>query len=77
MLAIYGDYIEQDARWPKIRQNGVDFMNAVSSAGGKVEIVDLPKAGIRGNSRMIMMDRNSDQVAGVIQAWLERQGLYR
>ncbi|HEX2829758.1 MAG TPA: hypothetical protein VHP37_25655 [Burkholderiales bacterium] len=52
-------------------------MNAVSSAGGKVEIVDLPKAGIRGNSRMIMMDRNSDQVAGVIQAWLERQGLYR
>ena len=77
VLAIYGDYIEQDPRWPKIRQNGVDFMNAVNAAGGRAEIVDLPKAGIRGNSHMIMMDRNSDQVAGIIQSWLERQGLYR
>ena len=77
VLAIYGDYIEQDARWPKIRQNGVNFMNAVNAAGGKAEVVDLPKAGIRGNSHMIMMDRNSDEVAGIIQSWLEKQGLYR
>jgi hypothetical protein len=39
--------------------------------------VDLPKIGIRGNSHMMMMDRNSDQVAGVIQDWLQKQGLYR
>jgi pimeloyl-ACP methyl ester carboxylesterase len=77
VLAIYGDYIEQDARWPTIRKNGVAFMNAVNAAGGKAEVVDLPKAGIRGNSHMIMMDRNSDQVAGIIQSWLEKQGLYR
>jgi hypothetical protein len=77
VLAIYGDYIEQDARWPKIRQIGVDFLQAVNAAGGKAEIVDLPKMGIRGNSHMIMMDKNSQQVAELIQAWLERQALYR
>lgn len=77
ILTIYGDYIEQDSRWPKIRQNGVDFITAVNAAGGRAEIVDLPKIGIRGNSHMIMMDRNNEQVAGIIQGWLEKQGLYR
>ena len=59
MLAIYGDYIEQDARWPTIRGNGVRFYDAVRAAGGSVDLVDLPKAGIKGNSHMIMMDKNN------------------
>ena len=42
-----------------------------------MEILDLPKAGIRGNSHMLMMDRNNLQVAGLIQDWLAKQGLYR
>jgi hypothetical protein len=41
-----------------------------------VEIRDLPKAGIRGNSHMMMMDKNSLEVADVIQIWLEREGLW-
>jgi hypothetical protein len=77
ILAVYGDYIEQDARWPKIRAIGVNFLQAVNAAGGRAEVVDLPKVGIHGNSHMIMMDRNSDEVAGIIQRWLERQGLYQ
>ena len=35
---------------------------------------DLPKLGITGNSHMIMMDKNSSEVAGYIQAWMERHG---
>ena len=58
-------------------RNGVAFADAVNKAGGKVEVVDLPKVGIKGNSHMIMMDRNSSEVAAYIQAWLERQGLFR
>jgi len=76
-LFVYGDYIEQDARWPTIRRNGVAFGEEITRAGGKVEVVDLPKAGIKGNSHMIMMDRNSDEVAGLIQGWLEKQGLWK
>jgi hypothetical protein len=55
----------------------VDFVNGISAAGGKVEVLDLPNAGIRGNSHMLMMDRNNLQVAGLIQDWLAKQGLYR
>jgi hypothetical protein len=77
ILAVYGDYIESDSRWPKIKANGVQFLEEVRKAGGHYEVVDLPKIGIRGNSHMMMMDRNSDQVAGVIQDWLQKQGLYR
>jgi hypothetical protein len=77
MLAIYGDYIEQDARWPKIRATGVNFLADAGKHGARYEVIDLPKIGIRGNSHMIMMDKNSDQVAGVIQQWLEKQGLYK
>ncbi len=77
MLAIYGDYIEGDARWPKIRANGVSFLADAGKYGARYDVVDLPKIGIKGNSHMIMMDKNSDQVAGVIQAWLVKQGLYQ
>ncbi len=77
MLAIYGDYIEQDARWPTIRGNGVKFLEAAAKAGARYEVVDLPKVGIRGNSHMLMMDRNNGEVAQLIQNWLEKQGLYR
>jgi pimeloyl-ACP methyl ester carboxylesterase len=76
-LVVYGDNIALDSRWPQIRKNGVDFVGEISKAGGKVEVVDLPNAGIRGNSHMLMMDRNNLQVAALIQEWLEKQGLYR
>ena len=77
ILAVYGDYIEEDARWPTIRGNQIKFLEQVKAAGGKYDVVDLPKIGIKGNSHMIMMDKNSDQVADVIQQWLAKQGLYR
>ena len=76
-LFVYGDGIETDPRWPTIRRNGVSFGEAITRAGGKVEVVDLPKAGIRGNSHMLMMDRNNLDVAALIQSWLEKQALYR
>jgi hypothetical protein len=76
-LVVYGDNIALDSRWPQIRKNGVEFVGEISKAGGKVEILDLPNAGIRGNSHMLMMDRNNLQVAGLIQEWLAKQGLYR
>ncbi|MFC7542625.1 hypothetical protein ACFQU2_28510 [Siccirubricoccus deserti] len=77
MLVVYGDYIATDARWPTIRANGLRFAEAVRAAGGTVDVVDLPERGIRGNSHMVMMDRNGDQVAAMIQDWLTAKGLWR
>jgi hypothetical protein len=74
-LLIYGDFIEQDSRWPKIRATGLAFAEGIRAAGGIADVVDLPKAGIKGNSHMIMMDKNNTEVAALIQTWLEGKGL--
>ncbi|WP_439548203.1 alpha/beta fold hydrolase [Falsiroseomonas sp.] len=76
-LLVYGDYVDADPRWSVIRTNARRFSALVREAGGSVEDVDLPSRGIRGNSHMVMMDRNGDAVAGLIQDWLAAQGLYR
>jgi hypothetical protein len=75
ILLVFGDYIDQDSRWPKMRQNDLDFVEKVKAAGGSVDIVDLPKIGIHGNTHMMMMDKNNMAVADVIQAWLKQKNL--
>jgi pimeloyl-ACP methyl ester carboxylesterase len=76
VLLLYGDYIEGDARWPAMRERGLRFAEAIRAAGGSAEVVDLPAAGLHGNSHMVMMDRNSDQVAQLVQDWLAARGLW-
>jgi pimeloyl-ACP methyl ester carboxylesterase len=77
VLAIYGDYIEQDTRWPAIKGNGLRYFEVLRAAGATVDVLDLPRGGIAGNSHMPMMDKNSDQVAERIQDWLMRRNLWR
>jgi hypothetical protein len=74
-LIVHGDYIERDSRWPKIRATGIAFAESIKTAGGSVDVVDLPAAGIKGNSHMLMMDKNNAEVASLIQKWLEGKGL--
>lgn len=76
-LSIDGDFIAQDARWPTIRANNLKFHASLRAAGGQPEVVDLPALGIRGNSHMLMMDRNSEQVAALVQDWLVHKALWR
>ena len=75
VLMVFGDNAKDHPRWSKIRQGGVDYAGVLKAAGGSVDIVDLPDIGIKGNSHMMMMDKNSDQIADVIQNWLVRKGL--
>src|SRR5262249_28594202 len=70
ILVIYGDNAKDHPRWSKIRQGGVDYAGVLKSAGGRIDVVDLPDVGIRGNSLMMMMDKNSGQIADLIQKWL-------
>ena len=74
-LMIFGDFIAQDSRWPKIRQNDLDFAAAIRAGGGSVDVVDLPDVGIKGNSHMLMMDKNNAVIADLIQKWLTDKGL--
>ena len=45
------------------------------AGGGKVDVVNLPEAGVKGNSHMLMMDKNNGQVADLINKWLTDKGL--
>ena len=75
VLMMYGDNAKDHPRWSRIRQGGVDYAGAFKAGGGTVDVYDLPDMGFKGNSHMIMMDKNSDQVADLIQKWLVGKGL--
>jgi len=78
ILAVYGDYFDVDKRWSTIRDNGMKFYDAIAKAGGSVKVVHLPQVGIRGNSHMLIMDRNNLEIAELIQRWLAGQeSLYK
>lgn len=74
-LFVWGDYMNRQELWVRLLPNLTRYRDGLQAAGVPVEWLDLPKRGIAGNTHMLMMDTNSDQVAGLIQEWLARQGL--
>ena len=75
-LFVWGDNMDSVGYW-KHAYNGKirAYHDAVKQAGAKVEWLDLPQSGIAGNTHMMMMDSNSDEVAGRVQAWMTKTGL--
>ena len=73
-VIIYGDNAREHPRWGNIRANLHDYAGLIKGAGGSVDLIDLPDIGIKGNTHMMMMDKNSDQVAEVIQKWFAAKG---
>lgn len=45
----------------------------ITAAGGTAELMMLPDAGIPGNSHYVMMDRNSHEVAAIVERWISAQ----
>ena len=76
-LVVWGDHIAGNAFWERIRGNIDRWQGQIRSAGGAADTLDMPAEGVRGNSHMIMMDDNSDDVAARIMTWMERRGLMR
>lgn len=75
ILWVWGDFVTEHAFWRPIFDRQESFRKALNAAGGQGDILSLPAKGIQGNSHMMMMDRNSDQIAGLIQNWLVSKGL--
>lgn len=66
ILLVNGDNFQ---RGPGFRA----FADSVRRGGGEAALLDLPAQGVTGNSHMLMMDRNSDEVASRVALWLSRQ----
>jgi 4-carboxymuconolactone decarboxylase len=47
------------------------MISRIKGAGGDAEMLAPPERGIRGNSHMIMQDRNSLQIADLILQWID------
>jgi hypothetical protein len=72
ILVLFGDYVDLSPRWaPRLKQCR-EFAEAMKKAGGRTELVVLPDLGIKGNSHMLMQDRNSLEIAAWLVAWLNK-----
>jgi pimeloyl-ACP methyl ester carboxylesterase len=72
-LLVLGDFIDESDYWVRMREKHRQSLAAWQAAGGRSELWALPAKGLCGNTHMIMMDRNSDQVANLLIDWLKAQ----
>jgi len=75
-LIMFGDHLG-DANAPFSwldAKNACDaFVAQLRKAGGDAEMMYLPAMGIKGNSHMLMQDKNNLQLADLILAWIDQR----
>ncbi|MCG7520373.1 alpha/beta fold hydrolase [Ruegeria sp. Ofav3-42] len=74
-LFIWGDFIDEFAIWISYRKKADRYADQLRSNGGSVQLLDLPSEGITGNTHVMMMDDNSDQIAELVLDWIKKNEL--
>jgi hypothetical protein len=76
-LIVFGDHLGDvptgipNFSWQTSFESCRSFIARVNAAGGKAQMMHLPERGIRGNSHMIMQDKNNLQIADWILKWID------
>ncbi|HVS24460.1 MAG TPA: hypothetical protein VMU03_12105 [Gammaproteobacteria bacterium] len=74
-LVIFGDHLGDvtggPVSWRQSFETCNTFVDQLKKAGGDAQMMHLPALGIKGNSHMLMQDRNSDEVADLVIAWID------
>jgi pimeloyl-ACP methyl ester carboxylesterase len=75
-LVMFGDHLGDvqggPANWAQSLESCNTYVKKVKDAGGDAVMMYLPQMGIKGNSHMLMQDRNSLQLADLIIDWIDR-----
>ncbi len=75
-LIMFGDHLGDvsggPANWAQSFASCNTFVAQLRKAGGDAEMMHLPEMGIKGNSHMLMQDKNSDQLADLVLAWIDK-----
>jgi pimeloyl-ACP methyl ester carboxylesterase len=75
-LVMFGDHLGDVkggiANWMNSYEGCEKFVQQVNDAGGDAEMMYLPKLGVRGNSHMLMQDKNNLQLADMIMTWIDK-----
>jgi pimeloyl-ACP methyl ester carboxylesterase len=77
ILLIMGDFLNINAANMARLANGQAFVAAVNHHGGHAELIHLPAVGIRGNSHVMMLERNNVQIADLVSQFLRKTRLNR
>jgi pimeloyl-ACP methyl ester carboxylesterase len=75
VMLMFGDYVDEHPRWAAYKKIDNEYADAIRAAGGQVDLVNLPDVGIKGNSHMLMQEKNNAASAEVIQKWLVSKGM--
>jgi hypothetical protein len=74
-LIMFGDHLGDvtggPANWAQSFATCNEFVAQLKNAGGDAVMMHLPAMGIKGNSHMLMQDRNSDQLADLVISWID------
>jgi pimeloyl-ACP methyl ester carboxylesterase len=77
LLVVFGDHRETETglqgfpTWQTRYQGCLALIERLKTAGGQAEMLAPPDRGVRGNSHMIMQDKNSLQIADWILQWID------
>lgn len=79
ILVVFGDHrdtptgISTRHSWQESFDSCQDLIGRVRAAGGQPQMLNPPDRGIRGNSHMIMQDKNNLQIADLILQWMDQR----
>jgi pimeloyl-ACP methyl ester carboxylesterase len=70
-LSVWGDHVEGHALYEPLHQQARALIDRLTDAGGKAHLLSLPDVGVVGNGHMMMLDRNSSEIAARLIDWLD------
>ena len=79
ILAVFGDHRDTPTgigirpSWQLSFESCQALITRLKAAGGQAEMLNPPDRGIRGNSHMIMQDKNNLQIADLILQWIDER----
>ena len=79
VLAVFGDHrdtptgISTRPSWKLSFEGCQQLIDRLKAAGGQAEMLDPAARGIKGNSHMIMQDKNHLQIADLILKWIDER----
>lgn len=75
VLVVFGDNLDKAGLsrdlWVSSLRGCRDFVKRINAAGGKATLAQLPNLGFKGNSHMLMQDRNNLEIAAWMLGWIE------
>jgi hypothetical protein len=79
VFVVFGDHrdtptgISTRPSWQLSFDSCQELIGSLKAAGGQAQMLNPPDRGVRGNSHMIMQDKNNLQIADVILQWIGEQ----